>query len=213
MLTSGNNDLNDMETLIEGQLDGLYRAALRYTRDASAAEDLVHDTVVRVLRFRDRFAPGTNFRAWIFTILTHTFIHKYRRAKRERELLSGTTRQDVEAQLASESTRAAALKPEHSYMDQLLSDEVVAALDALPEEFRTVIVLCDIEGLSYKEIAEAVDCPVGTVMSRLYRGRRQLEASLYRLAQDRGIIKSGGAREDERRDVLDLQAFKRRKDA
>ncbi|MBI3179588.1 MAG: sigma-70 family RNA polymerase sigma factor [Deltaproteobacteria bacterium] len=211
--SKGKAALDDMESLIEAQLDGLYRAALRYTRNASAAEDLVHDTVVRALRFRDRFEPGTNFRAWIFTILTHTFIHKYRRSKRERELLSGATRQDVEAQLASQTTRDAALRPEHSYMDQLLSDEVVAALDDLPEEFRTVIVLCDIEGLSYKEIAEALACPVGTVMSRLYRGRRQLEASLYRLAQDRGIIKTPAAAGSERQDILDLQAFRRRRDA
>src|SRR5689334_13741687 len=97
--------IDEFEALLESHLDGLYRVALRYTRDPATAEDLVHDTAVRALRFRDRFELGTNFKAWIYTVLTHTFIHRYRRAKREREVLEGAGREDVARQLRSETAR------------------------------------------------------------------------------------------------------------
>jgi RNA polymerase sigma-70 factor, ECF subfamily len=204
------DNLGEFEGLIEANLDGLYRVAMRYTRDKSLAEDLVHDTVVRALRFRDKFEPGTNFKAWSYTILTHTFIHKYRRQKREHEFLEGHTREDVEHQLSSQETRDAARNPEAVYLERMLSDEVIAALDALPEEFRTVITLCDLEGLSYKEIADAIGSPVGTVMSRLYRGRRLLEGRLYKLAVERGIVKREPAT-DAGEAVVDMSVFLRRR--
>ncbi len=204
-----NSDFDDFESLVETSLDGLYRVALRYTRNPAQAEDLVQDTVVRALRFRDRFEPGTNFKAWVYTILTHTFIHKYRRQKREREVLEGVTRSDVERQLTSTEVRDLASRPEDTYLDRMLSDEVLAALDALPEDFRTVVTLCDLEGLAYKEIADVLGCPVGTVMSRLYRGRRMLEDKLYGLAVERGIVKTPAATETP--DVVDLSAFNRRR--
>jgi RNA polymerase sigma-70 factor (ECF subfamily) len=203
-------NLDEFEGLIETHLDGLYRVAMRYTRDRSLAEDLVHDTVVRALRFRDKFEPGTNFKAWSYTILTHTFIHKYRRQKREREVLDGHTREDVERQLSSQEARDAAFKPEDVYLERMLSDEVIAALDALPEEFRAVITLCDLEGLSYKEIADAIGSPVGTVMSRLYRGRRLLESKLYRVAVERGIVKRD-AEASPGEAVVDMSVFLRRR--
>jgi len=178
---------DEFETLIESHLAGLLGVAMRYTRDRAEAEDLVQDTIVRTLRFRDRFAPGSNFRAWSYTVLVHTFIHKYRRRKREREILSGQSRFDVDEQLHSSKSRELAMRPEKAYLERLLSDEVVAALAGLPEDFRAVVVLCDIEGLSYKEIAEVVGCPAGTVMSRLFRGRRLLQGKLARLAVERGI--------------------------
>lgn len=207
------NDSDEFDLLIEQHLDGLYGAALRYTRDPTQAQDLVHDTVVRALRFRQRFEMGTNFRAWVYTILTNTFIHRYRRHKREREILEGNSRYDVDERLHSQASRDASERPEQSYMRRLFSDDVLAALDSLPEDFRTVVVLCDVEGLSYKEIAEAIDRPVGTVMSRLYRGRRQLEKKLEGVARERGILTS----KDEisapmnDRDVVDLSSYKRRK--
>jgi RNA polymerase sigma-70 factor (ECF subfamily) len=206
-------DRQEFDGLVESNLDGLYRVALRYTRDPARAEDLVQDTVVRALRFREHFELGTNFKAWIYTVLTHTFIHGYRRRKREREILEGVSREDVERQLRSESTELALTRPEEVYLDRLLSDDVVHALDALPEEFRMVVVLCDVEGLSYREIAETLDCPVGTVMSRLYRGRRLLEEKLYHLARERGVVRE----EQEtppapQRSVVDLHAFRRRRD-
>ena len=169
---------NEFHDLVEEHLNGMYGVALRYTRDPQMAQDLVQDTIVRALRFQDRFEMGTNFKAWIYTILTRTFIHKYRRSKREREILDGASRGDVTARFHSEKSRVASNAPEATYLHNVLSDDVLHALDDLPEDFRTVVVLCDIEGLSYKDIAEVIDCPVGTVMSRLYRGRRLLEKKL-----------------------------------
>ena len=180
----------EFEVLLQAQLDGLYNVALRYTRDPSQAEDLVHDTAVRALRFRDRFEQGSNFKAWIYTILTNTFIHRYRRHKREREILEGSSREDVERQLRSEDTRHCANAPEQTYLNHLLSDDVVKALGELPADFRAVVVLCDIEGLSYKDIAVSLACPVGTVMSRLYRARRLLERKLSHVAAESGIVKN-----------------------
>jgi RNA polymerase sigma-70 factor, ECF subfamily len=209
--------IDEFEGLIETHLDGLFGVALRYTRDRALAEDLVQDTVVRALRFRDRFEPGTNFKAWVYTILTHTFIHKYRRQKREREILDGQNRVDVDRQLHSELSRELAMRPENAYLDNLLSDDVLAALDSIPEDFRTVVVLCDIEGLSYKDIADVVGCPVGTVMSRLYRGRRMLEGKLAALAVEQGILKPSkregvaAAPASDGQQVLDIRAFRRRK--
>ena len=208
--------LDEFETLLETQLDGLYSVALRYTRDPAQAEDLVHDTAVRALRFRDRFEQGSNFKAWIYTILTNTFIHRYRRQKREREILEGVSRDDVERQLRSETSRDLAREPEQSYLEQLLSDDVIRALDELSEDFRTVVVLCDIEGLSYKDIADVLDCPVGTVMSRLYRARRLLERRLSALAMERGILKPGApdmltAQAAVGDGILDINSFRRRR--
>lgn len=202
--------------LIETHLDGLYGVALRYTRQSAAAEDLVHDTVVRALRFRESFQTGSNFKAWIYTILTNTFIHKYRRQRREREILQGEKTEDVEGQLIAETNRLAATDPENSYLERMLSDDVLAALNDLPDEFRKVIVLCDIEGLSYKEIADALECPVGTVMSRLYRGRRVLENKLAQVAKERGILRQtpdvGLAIEENDADVVAMNSFKKRKE-
>lgn len=206
-------ELDEFETLIEGHLDGLFGVALRYTRDRALAEDLVQDTVVRALRFRDRFEPGTNFKAWVYTILTHTFIHRYRRQKREREILDGQNRADVDRQLHSEQARELAMRPEHAYLENLLSDDVLKALDSIPDDFRTVVVLCDIEGLSYKDIADVVGCPVGTVMSRLYRGRRMLESKLLGLALEQGIVrpKREEAGPPSVPQILDIGAYRRRK--
>lgn len=183
------SNIDEFETLLEAQLDGLYNVALRYTRNSALAEDLVHDTAVRALRFRDRFEKGSNFKAWVYTILTNTFINRYRRQKREREIIEGSTREDVVQQLGSDTSRHTASQPESTFMERMLSDDVVAALDDLPEEFRQVVVLCDVEGLSYKEIASAAQCPVGTVMSRLSRARRLLKRKLTAVAKERGIIR------------------------
>lgn len=210
-----NREVEEFERLLESHLDGLYRVAMRYTRNNAQAEDLVQDTVVRALRFRESFELGTNFKAWVYTILTHTFIHKYRRSKRERELLEGVTRHDVAAQLGSEQSRTRAAEPEAAYLEQMLSDDVLAALDELPEDFRTVVTLCDLEGLAYKDIADAVGCPVGTVMSRLYRGRRMLESKLAHVARERGILRdeptAAAERSESANSVVELQQFRRRR--
>ena len=199
---------NEFHDLVEEHLNGMYGVALRYTRDPQMANDLVQDTVVRALRFQDRFEMGTNFKAWVYTILTRTFIHKYRRSKREREILGGASRADVTTRFHSTKSQQASQAPEATYLYNVLSDDVLHALDDLPEDFKTVVVLCDVEGLSYKEIAEVVDCPVGTVMSRLYRGRRILEKKLRQTAIDQGIIRPEPVEEPE---VITLSEFRRQK--
>ena len=127
--------------------------------------------------------------------------------------MNGPPRRDVESRLHSEESREAAQNPENSYLRDMLSDDVLAALDDLPEDYRTVIVLCDLEGLSYKQIAEAIDRPVGTVMSRLYRGRRTLETKLRGLAKERGIIKGEADTDSDSEKVLDMNRFRRRREA
>src|SRR6266498_3802084 len=169
-------------------LDALYRTALRMTRSESDAEDLVQETYIRAFRFRDQFTPGTNLKAWLFRILTNTFINQYRRrAARPNE----TELDDVEESILYRQMRdvnpgAASPDPEAALLDGTLSSEVKEALEALPEKFRTTVLL-DVEGFSYKEIAELLDIPIGTVMSRLHRGRKFLQKRLYDLAQERGI--------------------------
>jgi RNA polymerase sigma-70 factor (ECF subfamily) len=176
----------DQEALIH--LDALYGAALRYTRDPRDAEDLVQDTVLAAYRFFDRFEPGSNCKAWLFKILTNTFINKYRRRVREREIHDQLVDDDAPS-LISEQSRAQSRDPERFLAQGLLSEDVRVALDAVPSDYRMAVVLCDLEEFSYKEIAEIMDCPVGTVMSRLHRGRRLLQRALYDYAVREGVIK------------------------
>jgi RNA polymerase sigma-70 factor (ECF subfamily) len=169
-------------------LDSLYGAALRYTRDARDAEDLVQDTVLTAYRFFDRFEAGSNCKAWLFKILTNTFINKYRRRVREREVREQLV-EDEAPSLISEQNREASKDPERFLPSNLLSEDVRRALDAVPSDYRMAVVLCDLEDFSYKEIAEIMDCPVGTVMSRLHRGRRLLQRALHDYAVEQGVLK------------------------
>ena len=169
-------------------LDALFGAALRLTKNPRDAEDLVQDTFARALRFEDRFEPGTNLRAWMFRILTNTFINKYRRRVRERELLGEIERHEVQDSLVSDEALYALAHPEQDYLSRLVSAEVLSALEALPEDYRTVVMLADVYEFSYSEIAGIVGCPVGTVMSRLFRGRQRLKQKLYDYAVGQGII-------------------------
>lgn len=173
--------------LVTAHLPMLRMMALRYTRSSSLADDLVHDTVVRALRFASSFVIGTNFRAWIGTVMANSFINRYRRQKREREILQGSSRDDVLAQLRSESAFEAATHPEQHLARNLLSDTVLRALAQVPEEFRAAVVLCDVECLSYRDAASALGCPIGTIMSRLHRGRRLLKTKLAPEAERLGL--------------------------
>jgi len=171
---------NEFDETVLTHLDELYGTAVRLTRSASDAEDLVQDAVMRAWAFWDRFEPGTNARAWMHRILMNTFINGYRRRKRERDML---------AQARVEASRG----PRWSHEDRRarqdgLGDEVEAALAALPEEFRSVVLLVDHNGLSYKEVARTLDCPIGTVMSRLHRARRLLKQRLRSYAVTEGYI-------------------------
>jgi RNA polymerase sigma-70 factor (ECF subfamily) len=170
-------------------LDALYRTALRMTRSEAEAEDLVQETYIRAFRFRHQFTPGTNLKAWLFRILTNTFINQYRRkaARPDTTELDDVEESILYRHMRDVSPGSASPDPEAELIDKTLSSEVKDALEALPEKFRTTLLL-DVEGFSYKEIAEVLDIPIGTVMSRLHRGRKFLQKRLYDLARDRGIV-------------------------
>ncbi len=195
----------EFESLVQQHLDTLYAAALRLTRDGKDAEDLVQDAVLRAYRFFDKFERGTNFRAWIFKILTNTFINRYRRVVKERSLVDGPETEAVTEQFVSREAAEQAADPERHFLDQLVSDDVVKAIDALPIDFRMVVILADLQEFSYKEIADILAIPVGTVMSRLFRGRRLLEKALLAYAAESGHVttRADGS--------IDLEAARRRR--
>jgi RNA polymerase sigma-70 factor (ECF subfamily) len=159
-------------------LDALYANALRLTHSRTDAEDLVQETVLRAFRFFDRFERGTNVKAWLLRIQYNTFVNRYRRNTREREIKDTMAVEPSGEEVVSRAALRALTDPSGNALRPLIAREIEAALDALPEEQRLVVVLADIEELSYKEIAEVLGCPIGTVMSRLHRSRRALRAHL-----------------------------------
>ena len=169
-------------------IDALYRTALRMTRSEADAEDLVQETYIRALRFREQFTPGTNLKAWLFRILTNTFINAYRKRARAPETteLDDVDEFSLYRRMSAERPASSSPDPEREFLDGIVSSEVTDALEELPEKFRTTVLL-DVEGFSYKEIAEMLEIPIGTVMSRLHRGRKFLQQRLYDLARERGI--------------------------
>jgi len=165
-------------------LDRLYGLALRFTGgDVPRAEDLVQDTILRAWRGWDGFERGTNARAWLATILRNTFINDFRRRRRRPDPVGfdDVSEREVFAEIADED-------PEGGFFDHLVDAEVSAAIDELPDEFRVAVVLSDLEGLSYEEVSDAMGIPVGTVKSRLYRGRRRLQRRLYSYAKEMGYL-------------------------
>lgn len=189
-------------------LHSLYGAAMRLCRQAGDAEDLVQETYLKAFKAFDQFEPGTNCKAWLFRILTNTFINKYRRKVKEREILEGNERQAAQHFLVHPPSKRPALDPENAFVDRFLSDEVLKALEKVPVDFRTVVILSDIHGFSYKDIAEMVDIPVGTVMSRLFRGRRILQEELFDFAVKQGILKPT---QDGQGSPLSLEDHRRRR--
>ncbi len=178
----------DFEREVMPHMRLLYGVALRMTKADGDAEDLVQEAVLRAYRFWDSYEAGTNCRAWLLRILTNTFRNRYREREREAEILGEVETCDTNlAQFQGDGPRDA----ETALFGHMLSRDVEKALDALPSEFRLPVVLADLEDLSYKEIAEVMGCPAGTVMSRLYRGRRMLQKLLYDYAVESGIIKTG----------------------
>ena len=170
-------------------LDALYRTGLRMTRSEAEAEDLVQETYIKAFRHREQFTPGTNLKAWLFRILTNTFINQYRRkaARPETTELDDVDESILYRHMRDVSPGSASPDPAAALIDNTLSSEVTEALESLPEKFRTTVLL-DVEGFSYKEIAQLLDIPIGTVMSRLHRGRKFLQKRLYDVARDRGIV-------------------------
>lgn len=168
-------------------LPGLYSAALRMTRNPSDAEDLVQETYLRAYRGFAGFEEGTNLKAWMYRILTNTFINAYRKKQREPVTVQD---EDIEEwflydRLGESGVEASA---EAEVLERIPDEDVRAALDALPEGFRLAVLLADVEGFSYKEIAEILSIPIGTVMSRLHRGRRSLEKALWETVRERGLV-------------------------
>lgn len=200
---------SEFEALTLEHMDALYGAALRLTRSPKDAEDLVQDTYLKAFRFFDSFEKGTNIKAWLFKIQTNTFINRYRRKVKEREVAETPAEDVVLDRFVSAENVRALQDPEGDFFGKLLSDEVIEALDQVPVDFRMVVILADIQGFSYKEIAEIVGCPVGTVMSRLFRGRRILQKALYDYAIAEGIIHPEV--DEETGAAIDLDAYRNRK--
>ncbi len=168
-------------------LSEMYGAALRMTRNPSDAEDLLQETYLRAYRGFASFKEGTNLRAWLYRILTNAFINVYRKRQREPQTVSDS---DVEEwylydKLGAEGAEASA---ETQVLEALPDEDVQEALAGLPDQFRMAVLLADVEGFSYKEIAEILDVPIGTVMSRLHRGRRALERRLWDVMRERGLV-------------------------
>jgi len=174
-------------------LDQLYSAALRTTRNASDAEDLVQETYAKAYGAFHQYKPGTNLKAWMYRILTNTYINSYR--KKQRQPLESDSSEIEDYQLArAESHHSSGLRSaEAEALDHLPDSDVKRALQEIPEDFRLAVYFADVEGYSYKEIAEIMQTPIGTVMSRLHRGRRQLRDLLSDYAVERGFVSAGAA--------------------
>lgn len=192
--------------IVTTHMDALFGLACKLTRNPSDAEDLVQDTLVKAMRAEKQFQQGTNLKAWLFRILTNTFINKYRRGGLERSVLEGPDADPLVDGWVSATTMRQLRDPEAAAMAPILRGEVERALDALPEEFRLAVVLCDVEEFSYEEASKIMECPMGTVMSRLHRGRKALQKSLHSHALAIGLIQ--GEALDERTSASKAQAGK-----
>jgi RNA polymerase sigma-70 factor (ECF subfamily) len=168
-------------------LDQLYSGAMRMTRNPQDAEDLVQETFAKAYASFHQFKEGTNLKAWLYRILTNTFINNYRKKQREPQPSMSEDVEDWQLARAESHTSSGLKSAEMQALERLPDSDVKDALSQLPEDFRLAVYLADVEGFPYKEIAEIMDTPIGTVMSRLHRGRRQLRAMLTDYARDRGM--------------------------
>lgn len=171
-------------------LDTLYRGALRLTRDADQAQDLVQEAYLRALRYQHSYQPGTNMKAWLFAIMRNLFWDRFKGTRKDNVSLD-----DTGDFVLYEKLRDEGAKPEADVLDQMAATEVVAAVEKLPPLHREVVLLVDVEGFSYKDAADTLGVPIGTVMSRLHRARQQLQKSLYEYAVESGIVRASGMRQ------------------
>lgn len=178
----------EFEKVALPHLSHLYTAAFYLSRNESEAEDLVQEVYLRAFRFFHKFTPGTNCKAWLLTILRNLFINRYRERKREPDMVDLEKIDQAYESLMAQHENSEKNNPENLFFFRLMDHEVQEALKELPEEYRTTVILVDVEELSYEEAAEVMECAVGTVRSRLSRGRKMLQVSLRDYASERGLI-------------------------
>ncbi len=169
----------------------LYSAALRMTRNPADAEDIVQETFLKAYRAYDSFQEGTNLKAWLYRILTNTYINKYRKKQRRPNEVELGELQDLYLYRRLGEASGASVSAEKEVLDAFVDQDIIEAIESLPENFRMPVLLADVDGFSYKEIAEMLDIPIGTVMSRLHRGRKALQRKLWNVAQERGLVGPG----------------------
>lgn len=167
-------------------MEALHAYALKLTNDSDEADDLVQDTMLKAYRFFDKFEKGTNCKAWLFQIMKNSFINNYRKSTKEPDKVDYEDVQNFYENIKAEEVKSSHF--EGDAFNDILDDEIVNALSTLPDDFRTIVFLSDIEGYSYEEIASFLDCPIGTVRSRLHRARKMLYALLYTYAQNKGLV-------------------------
>lgn len=200
-------------------LDALYSAAYYMTRNERDAEDLVQETFLKAFRHFDKYEVGTNCKAWLFRILTNTFLNKNRRSVREMSFIDEVEVGDQADAVTTRDASAHMLDPEASFVSRMMSDTVREALESVPPDFRMAVILADLQDFSYKEIAEVMDCPVGTVMSRIYRGRRLLQKKLLDYAIQTGVVSpqmanpQSASSQDDSQSPTSLDAWRARKAA
>lgn len=197
-------------------VDALYATAIRLTRNEGDAEDLIQETMLKAYRYFDKYEQGTNCKAWLFKIMTNTFINKYRKAQKRKEFLI-----DDDSRPLAERAVMPERNPLHQHFgDQdtmffrLFGDEVKAALEEIPVDFRVVVLLADLQDFAYKDIADIMECPIGTVMSRLYRGRRMLQQKLHDYAVANGYVSASSIdleSEDADPKLTDLSDYRARR--
>jgi RNA polymerase sigma-70 factor (ECF subfamily) len=178
----------EFDALISPHLNSLYSTALRMTHNQNDAEDLVQETMYKAFRAFEQYQRNTNFRAWAFRILVNTYITAYRKAVRQPTKISYDDLEEFYLYKKLDESLSLQENSKEDFLENLFEDDVKEALENLPYQFRLVVLLCDVEGFSYNEIANIIDAPLGTVMSRLYRGRKLLQRYLWGYAKKRGYV-------------------------
>ena len=181
----------DFDSQTMPYVDSLYNTAYRMTGNSQDAEDLVQETFFKAYKYYDKFEEGTNLKAWLFKILKNTFINNYRKKKLEPRSVEFSDIEDSFEKIVRHDPDEQPRDPESRYLASVMDQGVKKALEGLPDDYRMVVILADLEDFSYKEIAEILECPVGTVMSRLYRGRKLLEKALMRYGRAHGYMRGG----------------------